>query len=125
MDRWGLDFTRATTPPELAACPGEVAALAADSRFSRLHFENIAAELAEQLMADNRALDGLLSVQEVAAFAAEDERVMYPDHGEACRKACLPQPVVASQSCQCEDGRFPLRRPPPTARGYPLFVGDS
>ena len=93
---------------------GELAYLAADGHFSKLHFTNVAAELADELQSDKEALRGLLQSGALVDFFAEDEKVIYKNHAKACSAACHPEAAKAdSNSCQCEDGRFPLRRPFP------------
>ena len=77
-----------------------------------MHFENVASELSEQMIAKPTTISGLLAVPEIRDFMAKDEEVMYKDHAEACKAACgLQPPKPDSAMCQCRDGRLPLQRP--------------
>eukprot|EP00439_Symbiodinium_sp_Y106_P057072 s365_g8.t1 len=89
----------------------EITILAVDSGFSKMHFDALAEQIAEDLRANESEKDLFLSHESLKSVIVADQEVLHgADVTDKCAAACKPHDVTNLRPCQCSDGRHPLRQ---------------
>ncbi|CAJ1446644.1 unnamed protein product [Effrenium voratum] len=100
-----------TTYNEVVQRFGQVAILAVDAGFSKMHFEALAEQIAEDLLANKSQLELFLAQESLQSVIVADQDVLYGKELQAkCSEVCVPQKVSKLEPCTCSDGRRPLQR---------------